>query len=30
MMPPGLAAGLTLEEFTSLIEYLVALKATGG
>jgi len=30
MMPPGLAAGLTLEEFTSLIEYLVSLKATGG
>ena len=30
MMPPGLAAGLTVEEFTSLIEYLVSLKATGG
>jgi putative heme-binding domain-containing protein len=30
MMPPGLAAGLTLEDFTSLIEYLVSLKATGG
>lgn len=30
MMPPGLAAGLTVEEFTSLIEYLVSLRATGG
>ena len=30
MMPTGLAAGLTVEEFTSLIEYLVSLKATGG
>lgn len=30
MMPVGLAAGLTVEEFTSLIEYLVSLKATGG
>lgn len=30
MMPPGLAAGLTVEEFTSLVEYLVSLKATGG
>lgn len=30
MMPPGLAGGLTLEDFTSLIEYLVSLKATGG
>lgn len=30
MMPPGLAAGLTVEEFTSLIEYLVSLKSTGG
>jgi putative heme-binding domain-containing protein len=30
MMPPGLAAGLTVSEFTSLIEYLVSLKATGG
>ena len=30
MMPPGLAAGLTVEDFTSLIEYLVSLKATGG
>jgi hypothetical protein len=29
-MPPGLAAGLTVEEFTSLVEYLVSLKATGG
>ncbi len=30
MMPPGLAAGLTVEEFTSLIEYLSSLRATGG
>ncbi|WP_193210860.1 DUF7133 domain-containing protein [Luteolibacter marinus] len=30
MMPPGLAAGLTVEDFTSLIEYLTSLKATGG
>ncbi|WP_367871146.1 c-type cytochrome [Luteolibacter sp. Populi] len=30
MMPPGLAGGLTVEEFTSLIEYLSSLKATGG
>ena len=30
MMPAGLAAGLTVEEFTSLIEYLVTLKAIGG
>ncbi len=30
MMPPGLAAGLTVEDFTSLIDYLVSLKATGG
>ncbi len=30
MMPPGLAAGLTVEDFTSLIEYLVSLKSTGG
>ncbi len=30
MMPPGLASTLTLEEFTSLIEYLVSLKAVGG
>ena len=30
MMPPGLAAGLTVEEFTSLIEYLVSLRAVGG
>ena len=30
MMPPGLAAGLSVEEFTSLIEYLVSLRATGG
>ncbi len=30
MMPAGLAAGLTVGEFTSLIEYLVSLKATGG
>ncbi|MCW1914859.1 c-type cytochrome [Luteolibacter sp. GHJ8] len=30
MMPPGLAGTLTVEEFTSLIEYLVSLRATGG
>lgn len=30
MMPPGLAAGLTVDDFTSLIEYLVSLKSTGG
>ncbi|TSA31731.1 MAG: hypothetical protein D4R66_06985 [Opitutales bacterium] len=30
MMPVGLAAGLTVEEFTSLIEYLSTLKAIGG
>lgn len=30
MMPPGLAGTLTLEEFTSLVEYLVSLKAVGG
>jgi len=30
MMPPGLAAGLTVEDFTSLIEYLSSLRATGG
>jgi len=30
MMPEGLAAGLTVEEFTSLIEYLCTLKAIGG
>ncbi len=30
MMPPGLATGLTADEFTSLIEYLVSLRATGG
>ena len=30
MMPPGLGSTLTVEEFTSLIEYLVSLKAVGG
>ena len=30
MMPAGLAAGLTVEEFTSLIEYLGTLKSIGG
>lgn len=30
MMPPGLAAGLTVEEFSSLIQYLSSLKAIGG
>ncbi len=30
MMPPGLAAGLSVEDFTSLIDYLSSLKAKGG
>ena len=30
MMPPGLANGLTADEFTALVEYLVSLRATGG
>lgn len=30
MMPPGLAGTLTVGDFTSLIEYLVSLKAKGG
>ena len=30
MMPAGLAAGLTVDEFTALIEYLVTLKSIGG
>lgn len=30
MMPPGLGGGLTVDEFTSLVEYLVSLRATGG
>jgi putative membrane-bound dehydrogenase-like protein len=30
MMPPGLAGTLTVAEFTSLVEYLVSLKAKGG
>ncbi len=30
MMPPGLASGLSVQDFTSLIEYLASLKATGG
>ncbi len=30
MMPAGLAAGLTVEDFTSLIDYLNSLKAKGG
>jgi putative heme-binding domain-containing protein len=30
MMPPGLANTLSVAEFTSLIEYLTSLKATGG
>jgi hypothetical protein len=29
-MPPGLANTLSVAEFTSLIEYLTSLKATGG
>ena len=30
MMPPGLGSSLTLEEFTSLVEYLVSLRSVGG
>jgi putative heme-binding domain-containing protein len=30
MMPPGLAAELSIGDFTSLVEYLVSLRATGG
>jgi putative membrane-bound dehydrogenase-like protein len=30
MMPPGLAATLSVADFTSLIDYLVSLKAKGG
>ena len=30
MMPAGLAAGLSVEDFTSLIEYLNSLKSIGG
>jgi hypothetical protein len=30
MMPAGLGSGLTADEFTSMIEYLVSLKAIGG
>ncbi len=30
MMPPGLAAGLSIGDFTSLIDYLNSLKAIGG
>ena len=30
MMPEGLAAGLTTEEFSALIDYLASLKAVGG
>jgi putative heme-binding domain-containing protein len=30
MMPAGLAAGLTTQEFTDLVEYLVSLKQQGG
>jgi len=30
MMPEGLAAGLTVEEFSALIDYLMSLKAIGG
>ena len=30
LMPQGLAAGLTTEEFTALIEYLASLRAVGG
>jgi putative heme-binding domain-containing protein len=30
MMPPGLGGSLSIEDFTSLIEYLVSLKSVGG
>ncbi len=30
MMPPGLAGGLTIGDFTSLIDYLNSLKSIGG
>ena len=30
MMPAGLGSGLTVDEFTSMIEYMVSLKAIGG
>ena len=30
MMPPGLASGLTTQEFTDLVEYLISLKQQGG
>ncbi len=30
MMPPGLTGPLTVQEFTSLVEYLVSLKEKGG
>ncbi len=30
MMPEGLAAGLTADEFAALIDYMVSLKAIGG
>jgi putative heme-binding domain-containing protein len=30
MMPAGLGAGLTTQEFTDLIEYLISLKQQGG
>ena len=30
MMPAGLVAGLTVEEFTALIEYMATLRAVGG
>ena len=30
MMPPGLAGTLTVQEFTSLVDYLVSLKEKGG
>ena len=30
LMPAGLASGLTLDEFTALVEYLASLRAKGG
>jgi putative heme-binding domain-containing protein len=30
MMPPGLCGSLSIEDFTSLIEYLISLKSIGG
>ena len=29
MMPPGLASGLSVADFTSLVEYMVSLRGEG-